>query len=98
RRGYDRARATFERVRPRRDFGFGPDGGPGAVELAARLSYTDLVDGAVRGGRLLMATAGLNWSPTTNVHAKLDLMAGRVADAVAEGRLTVVQARLGVDF
>jgi phosphate-selective porin OprO/OprP len=98
RRVYDRSNGAFSRLQPLRDFGFGPDGGPGAVELALRLSATDLTDGAVGGGRLLMGSAAVNWSLTTNLHAKLVLMAGRVSDTVNDGRLAAVQARFGVNF
>lgn len=45
------------------------DGGDGALEAVARVSWTDLDDGPVRGGRVLDAEAGLNWylTPTTRV-------------------------------
>lgn len=35
--------------------------GPGAVELAGRLSWVDLDDGPVRGGRSLDLEVGVNW-------------------------------------
>ena len=97
-RGYDRRRGVFTRLRPHHDFGFGADGGPGAVQFALRLSQTDLGDGPVRGGRLRMASAGVNWTLTTNLHGKLDLMLGRVDDSANDGRLAVLQARFGLDF
>ena len=45
------------------------DGGSGALEAVARVSWTDLNDGPVQGGRVLDAEAGLNWylTPTTRV-------------------------------
>lgn len=49
---------------------FGSRGdGRGSFEAVARVSWTDLVDGAVDGGRILDAEAGLNWylTPTTRV-------------------------------
>lgn len=97
-RGYDRRRGIFTRLSPRQDFAFGADGGPGAVELALRLSQTDLSDGAVRGGRLRMGSAGVNWTLTNHLHARLDLMLGRVDDTANDGRLAILQARLGLDF
>lgn len=43
--------------------------GPGAVEVAGRLSWVDLDDGAVRGGRSLDLEVGVNWylQPATRV-------------------------------
>ena len=58
-RPYKTSTAAFDRVRPLRNFR--KDGGLGAWELAARLSYLDLNDGIVKGGRLRNLTLGLNW-------------------------------------
>jgi phosphate-selective porin OprO/OprP len=66
-RPYDRQRASMDRVIPHANFlriG-GADGscatGPGAWELAARISYVDLSDRDVDGGGLTDFTAGVNW-------------------------------------
>ena len=48
----------------------GPNGDSyGALEAVARVSWTDLDDGAITGGQVLDAEAGLNWycTPTTRV-------------------------------
>ena len=58
--------ATYNRVVPRRNFGFN-GGGPGAIELAARYSYYDASDKAVRGGKLDTYTLGLNWYLNPNM-------------------------------
>ena len=64
-RPYRRDNGTYERIVPRRDFARTEGGrtafGPGAWELALRLSHIDLDSGAVRGGRLTDLTAGANW-------------------------------------
>ncbi|MHC4376699.1 MAG: OprO/OprP family phosphate-selective porin [Planctomycetota bacterium] len=65
-------RSTWNRMR---GSGGAPDtprhgeSGQGALEAVARVSWTDLDDGAVQGGRVLDAEAGLNWylTPTTRV-------------------------------
>jgi phosphate-selective porin OprO and OprP len=83
-RPYQREFATFGRVIPQRDFvrySMAPhiEKGPGAWEIATRLSHLVLNDSTVRGGQLTDLTIGLNWylNPhlrvTTNyVHAFLD--------------------------
>ncbi len=45
-----------------------------------------------------MASAAVNWTLTTHLHAKLDAMLGRVDASANDGRLAVVQARFGLDF
>jgi phosphate-selective porin OprO/OprP len=70
-RVYDRKRGEFDRVRPLNDFQPWRDGRlwGGAYELALRLSYIDLDDQNVRGGRLTDLTAGWNWY--LNPYAKM---------------------------
>ena len=64
-RPYRHDNGTYERTVPNRDFVRTQDGrtafGPGAWELALRLSHIDLDSGSVRGGRLTDLTAGVNW-------------------------------------
>jgi phosphate-selective porin OprO/OprP len=66
---YKKDTGTSDRVKPLTDFikyhGNPEDAcmqfGPGAWEIAARLSYLDLNNGGVRGGQLMDMTIGLNW-------------------------------------
>lgn len=65
-RPYQEDRGNFGRLHPDDPF-MGPDGrGYGAFEVAFRVSYLDLEDKDVRGGRLLDLTWGLNWHATQN--------------------------------
>lgn len=78
RRAYVPSSASYSGVRPARPFAPGR-GGWGAVELAARVSYTDLVDHytphlaaadqpfMVNGGRQTTYTLGLNWFWNANM-------------------------------
>ena len=60
-RPYDRAQAVFGRVAPREDFA--PLRGRwGALELAGRVSWLDLADGPVDGGRLFCVGLGVTWT------------------------------------
>ncbi len=58
-RNYKASSASFDRLRPRRNFA--PGEGPGAWEVALRYSTLDLTDKAINGGRLRNMTAAVNW-------------------------------------
>jgi phosphate-selective porin OprO and OprP len=65
-RPYDRKQGQIDRLNPHADFyrvctPAGVATGPGAWELAARLSWIDLNDQDIHGGELVDATAGVNW-------------------------------------
>lgn len=69
-RGLRRDQAVMERVIPNRplfrtdtDTGF-REYGPGAWEIALRLSHLDLNSGATNGGRITEFTVGVNWYMT----------------------------------
>lgn len=87
-RPFKKSNAVFDRVIPKRNFVPSGKGriaeGPGAWEVAARLSHLDLNDGNVVGGRITDLTVGTTWymNPflhvTTNyVHAFLDRNAAK---------------------
>ena len=58
-RNYKASSASFDRLRPLKNFA--PGEGPGAWELALRYSTLDLTDKAIEGGRLRNMTAAVNW-------------------------------------
>jgi phosphate-selective porin OprO/OprP len=62
-RPYNRKLATLDRITPLRPFLREADcqHGPGAWEMAFRVSHLDLDDENIGGGRLTDVTAGLNW-------------------------------------
>ncbi len=97
-RPYNRSDGAPGRIIPLRNFGFGPDAGWGALEAAARLSYTDLSDGAVRGGRLTMFMGSLNWTLRPQLKCMFELGAGHVSDTANDGNVLLAQLRMGVYF
>jgi phosphate-selective porin OprO and OprP len=97
-RGYDRGTATLARVRPSRDFTFGPQGGWGSIEAALRYSYTDLDSGSIHGGRLSMLMAGLDWTFRPQLQWLLDVGVGSVRGGTANGNMLILQTRLGLNF
>jgi phosphate-selective porin OprO/OprP len=93
-RRYGRASGVFGRLVPERPFA--PRKGQwGAVELAARISYLDLNDGAIRGGIETNMTAGVNWYLRTNLRLTANCIHGHVN---GDGNVDVIQARLQLDF
>lgn len=64
-RPYVRDLGVFGRVMPKRDFvsvnGKETSFGPGAWEVALRVSHLDMNNGPVQGGQLTDFTVGLNW-------------------------------------
>lgn len=103
-RPYLKKYGVFTRVHPYRDFiRYAGDDclvrGPGAWEVAIRLSHVDLNDGEIRGGVLTDLTVGLNWylTPylrfTSNyIHAFLD-----DSNGLASGT-DIFAMRLGYEF
>jgi hypothetical protein len=62
------------------------------------VSYADLSDGAVQGGRLLMFMSSLNWTLRPQVKLMFELGAGRVSGTEADGNLLLAQTRMGVYY
>jgi len=96
-RAYDRKAADFSRVIPSHDFAFGRQGW-GAFELGARLSYTDLTDGDIRGGRLGLMMGEANWYLQPHIRWMLGAGYGRTNGSNNDGDMFILQTRLAVDF
>ena len=96
-RRYDPASAQFLRLIPKRNFDFGA-GGWGAVEAAARISYTDLSDRDVHGGRVGLLMGELNWYLHSHVRWMVNAGTGHVSGGAYDGSLAIFQTRLGIDF
>ena len=97
-RPYDRTTGAFSRLIPLRDFDFGRGGAWGALELACRFSHTDLDDQQVRGGRLNLFMAGLNWYLNPHVRWMFNCGVGHVSSGQWDGHMFIAQTRIGVDF
>ena len=97
-RPYNRDAGDFGRLVPLRNFSFGKDGGWGALEVAARYSYTDLTDGMVRGGRLSLLMTSLNWYLRPQLKWMFEIGAGSVHGGASDGNMVIVQTRVGIDF
>jgi len=101
-RAYDTSQTVFTRIEPRNPF---PPwkGGWGAWEAALRLSYLDLNDGDLLGGKERNVTAGLNWYLTGHYRFMVNYINARVTDrgnppAVDDGREQSYVARFAYWF
>ena len=91
-------RGRLGRVKPKAEFG---EGGYGAVQARFSLEGLDLDDGAVRGGRQIVAKAGLTWTLNDHVriyaeHVVADISGGD--GGVFDGDTKASQIRVGLDF
>lgn len=92
-RGYNAARATFDRVVPKKNWD--GDGGIGALQLVARVDGIDLDDEEIEGGKMRIASLGLNWYVNPSTKVMLAVVRPHV-DGV--GSLWGIEARFQIDF
>jgi len=108
-RPYRRDIGTFDRVIPKRDFlryrGEPKEKcvelGPGAWQIAARVSTLDLNDGVVRGGDLVDTTLGLNWHLNPYLRVTTNWVHAFVRSAPGDGPPSdadIFGLRVGYDF
>jgi phosphate-selective porin OprO and OprP len=91
-RPYDRTKGYFGTLIPQRPVACGTHN-VGAWEAALRLSYLDLVDGAVRGGQGFELMPGLNWYLTERLRLQLNYGYTHVQEGPQNGTLHLVQTR-----
>jgi phosphate-selective porin OprO/OprP len=95
RRKYNTAGGYFLAVSPRRTV---VEGGPGAWEVLVRLSYIDLDDGAIHGGRFWRLTPMLNWYLTDHLRLELAYGVGQLDRFGLVGTTQFFQTRLQFQF
>jgi phosphate-selective porin OprO/OprP len=92
-RVYGARSATFGRLVPKRNFA--PwEGSWGAFQVAARVSWIDLDDRDISGGRQLDVTLGLNWVLHTNARLAFNYVHGHVRGS---GNADIAQIRIQLD-
>jgi phosphate-selective porin len=96
-RPYDRERAVFGQVLPRRPLD-PHTWGLGALECASRYSWVNLDHSPVAGGRMHVLSAGLNWYWNAYVRWQFDYELALVDGGPLDGRLHVFQARFQLVF
>ncbi len=101
-RTYDPANGVFSQTKPK-NFFHPPKGRWGAWEIAVRLSYLDLNDGNIKGGKELDFTAGLNWYLNPNIRLMFNYIRAHIEDrntspSIGDGSANIFQARLQFAF
>jgi phosphate-selective porin OprO/OprP len=94
-RRYNTAGGYFLAVSPKRTVF---QGGPGALEALLRISYIDLEDGAVDGGRFWRLTPMLNWYLTDHLRLELAYGVGQLDRFGTVGTTQFLQTRLQFQF
>jgi phosphate-selective porin OprO/OprP len=94
-RKYNTAGGYFLAVSPRRTV---LEGGPGAWEALLRLSYVDLDDGPIDGGRFWRLTPMVNWYLTDHLRLELAYGVGQLDRFGVIGTTQFFQSRLQFQF
>ena len=94
-RKYNTAGGYFLAVSPRRTVF---EGGPGAWEAVLRLSYIDLDDGPIHGGRFWRLTPMVNWYLSDHLRLALAYGVGQLDRFGVVGTTQFFQGRLQFQF
>jgi phosphate-selective porin OprO/OprP len=94
-RKYNTAGGYFLAISPRRTV---LEGGPGAWEAVLRLSYIDLDDGPIQGGRFWRLTPMVNWYLTDHLRLELAYGVGQLDRFGLLGTTQFLQGRLQFQF
>jgi len=74
------------------------EGGPGAWELVARLSYIDLDDGPIQGGKFWRFTPMVNWHLSDHMRLELAYGYGKLDRFDLRGSTQFFQTRIQMQF
>jgi phosphate-selective porin OprO/OprP len=94
-RSYNTVGGYFRQVSPRRTVF---EGGPGAVEVLLRFSYSDLDGGTVRGGTFWRLTPMVNWHLSDFLRLEFIYGVGKLDRFDLEGTTQFFQSRLQFEF
>jgi phosphate-selective porin OprO/OprP len=94
-RKYNKTGGYFVAVSPKRTVF---EGGPGAFEALLRLSYVDLDDGPIHGGRFWRLTPMVNWYLSDHLRLELAYGVGQLDRFGTTGTTQFFQSRLQFQF
>jgi phosphate-selective porin OprO/OprP len=98
-RKYKATEGRFDRTSPKTNY---REGGSGAWQVAARLTYADLNNKSITGGILTDVVLGLNWYLNPNVRAMVNYVYAKADDvgspATDNGHVNIIETRFQIDF
>ncbi len=92
---YDTKTGLFTRLKPLRPFSF-RNRQWGAFEVGERVSWLDLNDIDVHGGKMLTLTTGLTWYLNTELKFFANYIYSHITDGAEQGDVSIFQVRLEV--
>jgi phosphate-selective porin OprO/OprP len=92
---YDTTTGLFTRLKPLRPFSFRARQW-GALEIGERVSWLDLNDIDVRGGKMLTLTTGLTWYLNTELKFFANYIFSHITDGAEQGDVSIFQVRIEV--
>ena len=97
-RKYNRKTGNMGKLFPNKTFTFKKGGGPGAIEVGARYTYSDLADGNVFGGEFGRFTGALSWFPNTHLRFEMNYGAGKLERNNLTGKADFWQFRAQIEL
>ena len=77
-RRYNKQTGTLGKLIPKKNLSFKRGGGPGAIELLARYTKSNLIDGEINGGKFGRFTSALGWYPDAHFRFEINYGLGRL--------------------
>lgn len=93
-RRYNKNNGNLGKLIPKKNFRFKKGGGPGAFELGARYTKSDLIDGAIQGGKFGRFTGALSWYPNPSLRFSVNYGNGNLERNDLKGKANFWQFRM----
>jgi phosphate-selective porin OprO/OprP len=93
-RKYNKNNGNLGKLIPKKNFRFKKGSGPGAFELGARYTKSDLADGAIQGGKFGRFTGALSWYPNPSLRFSVNYGNGSLDRNDLKGKANFWQFRM----
>jgi phosphate-selective porin OprO/OprP len=92
-RKYNKNNGNLGKLIPKKNFKFKKGGGPGAFELGARYTRSDLTSAAIQGGSFGRFTTALSWYPNPSLRFSVNYGYGKLDKNDLKGNASFWQFR-----
>jgi phosphate-selective porin len=92
-RRYNRNNGNLGKLLPKKNFSFGKNRGPGAFELGARYTRSDLTDAGIAGGEFGRFTGAFSWYPNASFRFSINYGTGSLDKGNTKGNAQFFQLR-----